>query len=257
MVMWAFPPAGAPGLVRDLAAGLVLQLAVAGATWRVLALPASYLGGVFILFGVLALVLAGSHPGHEREPGPGLGPANRVTFGRALLVTAVVALLPYLEGAGSGTSWWIIVLATVAMVLDGLDGRVARRTGTSTAFGARFDMELDAFLLLGLSLLGWASGRVGAWILLVGGMRYLFVAAGWLWPVLSGELPESGRRKTVCVVQGIALLVCLGPVIPAWMASVVGGGALLLLSWSFAVDVRWLLKEGTGGASAGGATVDG
>ena len=55
--------------------------------------------------------------------------------------------------------WWIISLGTVAMLLDGTDGRVARRTGTTSAFGARFDMELDAFLLLALSVLVWQSGR--------------------------------------------------------------------------------------------------
>lgn len=257
MVMRGFNSGRAPGLLRDLAAGLVIQLVAAASTWRLLDLPASYLGVVLAMFGVLALILAWTHPGHEREPGPGLGPANRVTLGRALLVTTVVALAPYAGGAGPGTYWWIILLSTTAMALDGLDGSVARRTGTATPFGARFDMELDAFLLLGLSLLVWASGKVGGWILLVGGMRYLFLAAGWIWPVLTGDLPESGRRKTVCVVQGVALLVCMGPIISSWMASVVGLVGLLALSGSFAVDVRWLLGEGAGEARTGEASADG
>jgi phosphatidylserine synthase len=34
---------------------------------------------------------------------------------------------------GAGGYWWVIVLSTVAMVLDGVDGRVARRTGTETS----------------------------------------------------------------------------------------------------------------------------
>ena len=42
----------------------------------------------------------------------------------------------------------IVVLSTLALVLDVVDGWVARRTRTSTAFGARFDGEVDAFLIL-------------------------------------------------------------------------------------------------------------
>lgn len=227
-------------LSGDVATGLALECVAMGATWWLLDLPASYLAVALTLFGLLSGLVAWTHPGREREPGSGLGPANRVTYARGMLVVAVVALVPYVGGAGAGAYWWIILLSTVAMALDGVDGRVARRTGTATAFGARFDMELDAALLLGLSLLAWGSGKVGLWILLVGGMRYLFVGAGRIWPFLEGELPESTRRKTVCVVQGIALLVCLGPIIPSWTASAVGGTALVLLTYSFAVDVRWL-----------------
>ncbi|GAA4940924.1 hypothetical protein GCM10023238_03240 [Streptomyces heliomycini] len=43
-------------------------------------------------------------------------------------------------------------LTAVALILDGVDGKVARRTGTSTPLGARFDMEVDAFLILVLSV---------------------------------------------------------------------------------------------------------
>ena len=41
---------------------------------------------------------------------------------------------------------------SVALALDGVDGQVARRTGTVSALGARFDMEVDAFLVLVLSV---------------------------------------------------------------------------------------------------------
>jgi phosphatidylglycerophosphate synthase len=127
------------------------------------------------------------------------------------------------------------------MLLDGLDGRVARRTGTSSAFGARLDMELDAFHQLALSALLWLTAKVPAWVLAIGGMRYLFVVAGWRWPVLTGELFPSMRRKVVCVVAGIILLVCMGPIVSPAIAPRLAAAALLLLVWSFAVDIRWLL----------------
>jgi len=135
-------------------------------------------------------------------------------------------------------------VATTVMLLDGLDGRIARRTGTESRFGARFDMELDAALLLALSVLVWRDGRVGMWVLLIGLMRYAFVAASWIWPALAADLPPSFRRKLVCVVQGVALLVALGPIISDAQAVAAAAIGLIALTYSFAVDVRWALAAG-------------
>ena len=46
----------------------------------------------------------------------------------------------------------LVTLSTVALVLDAVDGQVARRTGTATPLGARIDGEVDAFLILLLSI---------------------------------------------------------------------------------------------------------
>ena len=106
-------------------------------------------------------------------------------------------------------------------------------------------METDAFLMLVLSTLVWAEGRAGIWVLLIGAMRYLFVGASFILPALRSELFPSFRRKLVCVIQGIALLVALGPIIPAPMALTVSALALAMLTWSFAVDTVWLLRPRT------------
>jgi hypothetical protein len=83
------------------------------------------------------------------------------------------------------------------------------------------------------------------WVLGIGAMRYLFVAAATLWPQLRGELFPSMRRKVVCVVQGIALLVAVAPIVPPAPATGIAGLALILLVASFAVDSLWLLRQGT------------
>ncbi len=213
-----------------------------GASWWLLGLPASYAVIGIALYGVLAALILRALP--ATFPGPGLGPANRVTLGRAVLALPVLALSLQPVGLGAAEEWWVIALSTVVLVLDGLDGRVARRTGSQTDFGARFDMELDAALLMALSILVWRSGVVGAWVLLIGLMRYAFVAASWIWPALGAELPPSLRRKVVCVVQGVVLLVALGPIIPEWMAVAGAAAGLVALGYSFAVDVRWALRAG-------------
>lgn len=230
-------PSRRRGASLDLLVGLGLLAGADAGTWWLLGLPASYLLVGPLLYGCLAGLLLWKLP--PDLPGPGLGPANRVTLVRAVLAMPVLALATVPAELGVAARWWVIVLATVSFLLDGVDGRVARRTGTQSAFGARFDMELDAALLMALSLLVWESGRVGPWVLLIGLMRYAFVAAGWIWPVLTRELPPSRRRKVVCVVQGVVLLVALGPVIPAWMAVTASAGGLVALAYSFAADVRW------------------
>lgn len=235
----------------DVVAGLVVLAAPATATWALLDLPATYLLQVLLLYGVIGGLILARLP--TVLPGPGIGAANRVTLARSTMVVSLTPLVIQPSVHTPMGHWWIILLATAALVLDGVDGWLARRTGGSSAFGARFDMELDAFLILVLAALVWFAGKAGSWVILIGAMRYGFVAASWVWPALRGELPPSLRRKTVCVVQGIVLLVCLGPIIPVWFSYPVAGAALALLAYSFAADVIWLARAGKqagGGASS-------
>jgi len=239
--------------VGDLALGIVPLGAVAAATWRLIELPATYLGVVATLYAGMAVLLlggaargfagtgAGNHDLAQGSAGAGMGAANRVTLLRATLALPIVALVVYSDSLVGLAAWCVIVVSTVAMVLDGVDGRVARVTGSGSPLGARFDMELDAFFLLALSLLVWQSGRAGPWVLAIGVLRYLFVAAGWLTKRLRGDLPESFRRKTACVVSGIALLVTLGPIIPPRLAELAAAVGVVSLVYSFAVDAAWLL----------------
>ncbi|MGO7983492.1 CDP-alcohol phosphatidyltransferase family protein, partial [Rhizobium johnstonii] len=115
-------------------------------------------------------------------------------------------------------------------------GWVARRTGTVTELGARFDMEVDAFLLLVLSL--YVAPILGPWVLAIGLMRYAFVAAGWVLPGLRLRLPPRYWRKVVTAVQGIALAFAASGLLPR-LAGVLVGIALLLLIESFGRDVLW------------------
>ncbi len=178
-------------------------------------------------------------------PGPrhcGIGPANRVTLLRGVLIAGLAGLLPYPELAGDH-ALSLLAIAALALILDGADGWLARRHGIESDFGARFDMELDAVFILVLCLLVWLLGQTGPWVLLIGLMRYAFVLAGWLQPILRRPLPPSRRRKAVCVLQVGALMVCLAPIVPPYAATVIAATALAALSVSFALDVRWLLRH--------------
>lgn len=173
----------------------------------------------------------------------GFGWANRITLARATLVIVLAASLPFRELLTTHV-WLFAAVAMMALLLDGADGAVARATGSSSDFGARFDMELDAIFIMVLCLAIVVLDKAGAWVLLIGLMRYGFIAAARRWPWLNTPLPESRRRKTVCVWQVVTLLVALLPITGTGLATVSLQISLILLFYSFGVDVLWLRRYG-------------
>ncbi|MEV5330520.1 CDP-alcohol phosphatidyltransferase family protein [Streptomyces werraensis] len=197
--------------------------------------PAGWVTGLVFAIATWAVLSRALHRAGSRT----FGPANRVTLGRATLVGGVTALVADSFQDSPPVSLFV-GLTAVALILDGVDGKVARRTGTSTALGARFDMEVDAFLILVLSV--YVSVAVGPWVLLIGAMRYVFVAAARVWPWLTAPLPPSTARKTVAALQGVLLLVAASAFLPHVVNVGVVALALGLLVWSFGRDVLWLLR---------------
>ena len=169
------------------------------------------------------------------------GVANGVTLVRGVLTVLLAALI----GAGNGEAlgWTVVAVAVIAAALDGVDGRLARRRNEVTAFGARFDMETDALLILVLAALVWQLDKAGIWILAAGLLRYAFVLASYPLPWMERALPPSRRRQTVCVLQIVSLIGALLPgAQPPW-SSVVALAGLVLLVGSFAIDVVWLARR--------------
>ena len=104
-------------------------------------------------------------------------------------------------------------------------------------------MEVDALLILALSMLAWRFDKAGVWVIASGAMRYAFVAAGLCWRWLEAPLPPSRRRKTVCVVQLAALTIILLPVVTPPLSTAIAAGALAALTGSFLVDTLWLWQR--------------
>jgi len=226
-------------VLAAVAAGMAIaQAGAALAVWWLDLSPLFVLksGGLFL---ITVAVAAGQVQSHH--PFRHFGGANLITTIRLGLVALVAAMLG--EAYSPALAWTATALTVVVTVLDGVDGAIARRSSLASTFGARFDMETDALLLLLLSALAWRWDRAGAWVLACGLMRYGFVAAGWVWRWLDAPLPPSQRRKTVCVVQIVTLGVIVAPVVPGWL-SVAGAAVTLgLLAWSFGVDVVWLARR--------------
>ncbi len=230
-----------PVRLRLLAAGLVAI--------GLMFVAARVLGAVFglsLLFpAVAALVLAAKlmlavnaidagHP-HAR-----LGAANVVTLARAALVALLAALIR--EAPWESVAWLAVTLGTTVALLDGVDGFLARRSDQASEFGARFDMETDAFFVLVLAALVWVHGKAEWWVLGAGALRYLFAVAGWVLPWMRASLSPTLRGKSMAVVQMVGLLVALGPIIPPPLSAWAAGLTLAGLLWSFGVDVGRLWR---------------
>ncbi|WP_405997597.1 CDP-alcohol phosphatidyltransferase family protein [Streptomyces sp. NBC_00829] len=197
--------------------------------------PAGWLTG--LAFGIVTWSVL--IPALRRSWLGSFGAANRVTLARATLVGGVTALVAD-SVASPPPVTLLVALTAVALILDAVDGKVARATGTSTPLGARFDMEVDAVLILVLSI--YVAGSLGPWVLLIGAMRYAFVAAARVLPWLRAPLPPSTARKTVAALQGIVLLVAGAGILPTVPEFAVVLFALGALIWSFGRDIRWLWR---------------
>ncbi|VWX55685.1 CDP-alcohol phosphatidyltransferase [Burkholderiales bacterium 8X] len=203
-------------------------------------------GAAFVLRALLVFgcgfgLMLRALPAHA--PRMHFGDANRVTLARLMLIALLAAAFGEPVAATGIWPWIAVGVATAAALLDAVDGPLARRSGLSSDFGARFDMECDAFLVLVLSLLVLWFDKAGSWIVAAGLLRYAFVAAAWALPWLAGELPPSLRRKSICVLQITCLIVCLGPIVDVDTSRFIAAASLLALVASFAIDIAWLFRR--------------
>ncbi len=201
---------------------------------------ASVIAQFLAVFASLLLALSPFLPQHQ--PFTRFGAANAVTLLRA----GIVALFAGLLGPTApipNLAWLLAALAAAALLLDGVDGWLARRSGMQSSFGARFDMEVDAFFILILAALAWQFDKAGGWVLLSGASALWFRRAGFRWlPWLNQPLPPRRRRQTVCVIQTAVL--APDAAADSALVNLLAASALGLLAGAlFAVDVRWLWRQ--------------
>ncbi|NNN05655.1 MAG: CDP-diacylglycerol--glycerol-3-phosphate 3-phosphatidyltransferase [Elusimicrobia bacterium] len=182
--------------------------------------------------------------------------ANRLTVLRVVLAAAVFAAVmddaPRWHGAA-------LAMFAAAIVTDWLDGWLARRTNSVSAFGKIADPIADKILVLGtlLALIRHRELAIPVWAvfvmlmreLLIGGVRMIAAAQG-----KSIAAERSGKIKTV--VQCVAVLLMLVVIVlrdhglaSAWMlksaAPLTVLCAVLAMSslWSYYRQYRAMLEK--------------
>ena len=162
--------------------------------------------------------------------------ADQLTLARAAVAPFVVIL--YLWDF-PGHDYWATALFGVAMATDWVDGRVARRTGRSSALGSLLDPIADKLLILTVMIVlvgrdvfpAWMVAAIVARELLISGLRLAALERG---VVLQAR--ELGRLKTwtQAVAAGLGGLAAAGAIddsIAVW-----GLGVALALTWISGLD---------------------
>lgn len=170
-------------------------------------------------------------------PSGAFGWGNAITSVRFVL-SSCVGVVPT-----SVPTWALGATTLVLFALDGLDGFVAKRRGETSAFGAYFDMETDAYFVLLAGLALFERGRYGAWILVAGLLRYAYVVALALVPARRGDIPRStwGRHAFTALMLGLALGMVLGEPFGT-VVTALGCG---LVTASFARSFYWSYSRPT------------
>ncbi len=222
--------------------GMIAQLLLLAALAGIVGLSGVGLSGAGWVVGIMCGLItnAALARGLSSYRSDQLGPADWVTLARATVAVGIAALIA--DSFAQPVSVALLVsLAVVALALDAVDGWVARRTRTTNALGARFDAEVDAFLILILSV--YVAHSVGAWVLAIGAARYAFGAAGLALPWLREPVPPRYWRKVVAATEGIVLTIAAASVLPPALNVAALVAALVLLSESFGRDVWWLWRQ--------------
>jgi phosphatidylglycerophosphate synthase len=137
---------------------------------------------------------------HALTPSGRFGLANAVTSSRCVLVLGLT--LPNARLADRNA----VLLTLGVLLLDLIDGSLARARGDASAFGAHFDMETDALLVFLLTLRLWLEQRYGVWVLTAGLLRYAYVLSLWLSQGTGREAPRSLFGRLAFASSTLALL---------------------------------------------------
>lgn len=122
------------------------------------------------------------------------GYANWVTSIRLLIIHSFIAFWTIIPNV------FFIAGLVVFVLLDGLDGKVARKYDQCTIFGEYYDMELDALFVLFVCIFLFLKGISGAWILLPGALRYLFVIYTW---IFSNVPKKDDKQRYATIIAGV------------------------------------------------------
>lgn len=163
------------------------------------------------------------------------GYANWVTFFRLILVF----VLAYFFNRWSSNIIFLIALCITCF--DGLDGYLARRHQQTSDFGGYLDMETDTFYVCILCFSYYLYGYLGWWILIIGGMRYLYVGLLHLFRLQNKKEKSTRFAKTIAVVLFVALLFPLVFPIGIYLPVVLMASFLIL--YSFFVSFRSLWED--------------
>ncbi|MEM7450144.1 MAG: CDP-alcohol phosphatidyltransferase family protein [Pseudomonadota bacterium] len=184
-----------------------------------------------VLFGGLLLGQRRRLVQHRTPPGL----ANLLTLFRLLLLVTVLCLFDVLTPA--------LTFAAFAgnVMLDVIDGRIARARNETDRFGSHFDMEVDAVYVLTAGLYFHLVEGVALWVVLPGLLRYVYRLA--VWGLAGGDFAERRRRYAAVIAGASFTLLCAATLLPGVMQQLALALTTLLLCGSFAISFAELFRH--------------
>lgn len=177
-----------------------------------------------------------------------LGIANTVTLLRGALYAIVAGFI--VVPSDSALVWVPAVAYGTGVVLDQLDGMIARSVGEETILGERLDMTLDTFGFVVAPLVAVLWGLLPVWYLSLSAARYLY-RGGLAWRRHRGqpvfESPDSDLGRYLAGMQMVFLTIVLIPMTPTryvWaVAPFVLAPSLLVFSRDYLIVTGRLSRD--------------
>ena len=132
---------------------------------------------------------------------------NLITFGRILLIPAVLA---FIDNESAARSFVAMLLFGLSAISDIVDGYLARRLGRVSLLGKFFDPLADKLLVMATLVWMVPLGRIEPWVVVLLLAREISITA--LRGVASAEglviaAGGKGKTKTALQLAGIACLI--------------------------------------------------
>lgn len=136
-------------------------------------------------------------------------PEGNFGLPNAITTVRLCLTMGLLFGYQHQTGAVLAVVALANVLLDAIDGWLARHTGQSSEFGAHYDIEADALLVLTLTVILFSRGVAGSWVIIAGLWRYLYVLAPVCFPTPVGQAPRSRHGRIVYVLMMVCFMLAL------------------------------------------------
>lgn len=160
--------------------------------------------------------------------------ATLITIFRGYL--AVLVLIPItLESYSISTLSIFSIIYGVAVALDNIDGRIARRNNTKTKFGENLDARFDGLGILSISLLLVLSSSVNPSYLIVGVATYIFNFYLYTRKTLGYQVYEYEEDELGRIIAGLQMFyatIALSPLLSGSLSeytSIVATGITVLI----------------------------
>lgn len=184
----------------------------------------------YALLGALSFsYLLISHRQYLKRFTPFAGVANWITLIR-------LSMLVYLFSIFAVVSVPLFFsLMVVAVLLDAVDGRFARRYNHVSPFGQYFDMEVDAYFVMGMGVYFFITTPYGYWLLIPGLMRYGYRLLVWLGPKPDFEENRKRYAATLAGINFVLLLVSIVLPEPWQLSTLVISTVVVSASFSISI----------------------